>query len=129
LRIAQHHGCDIEILLRAGAGPRELLGAVERLLRIDQRRLDLGEIGLLQIVVDREYRLTLGDRVAFAHRKRLHAADFVGRDKNEIGLDPALIDAVVFLAGTKGQRRRKQTGRCRDRARAHDGLRAKSRST
>ena len=120
LRVAQHRRRLVEILLRAGAGLGELRGAVEGLLRIGQRGFDLGDVGLLQIVVDREQRLAGLDRVALAHRQRLHPPDFVGRDEDEIGLDPALIAGVGFVAGRK--RQRQQTGRGDKGSRVHAAL-------
>ena len=100
-------------------------GAVECLLRVDQRGFDLGKIGLLQIVVDGEQWLAGLDRVAFAHRQRLHPPHFVGRDKDEIGLDPALIGGIGFVAGR--ERQREQAG-CGDlAARVHAALPAPNR--
>ena len=54
LRIAQHRDRGIEILLRPGAAFCELARTIKGLPRICQRGLDLGEIGLLQVVVHRE---------------------------------------------------------------------------
>jgi hypothetical protein len=77
--------------LGAGAGLHQHRGAVEGLLRVLHRGFDLGEIGLLQIVVDGEEEIAGFDRVAFLHRERPHPSGLVGRDKDQIGLDPALI--------------------------------------
>jgi hypothetical protein len=72
---------------------------------------------LLQLIVHRKQRIGDLDRIALAHRERLQSSDFFGRNENEIGLDPALIDVVVLVAGCEQEHERassgggKQTGR------------------
>jgi hypothetical protein len=56
---------------------------------------------LLEIVIHSEERLTNFDDITLFNRKRLHAADFIGRNKNEIGFDPALIGAIALTAGAQ----------------------------
>ncbi len=129
LRVAQNHLGGIEIFRGAGAGLHQHGGAIERLLRVLHRRPDLGEVGDLEIVVDGEQRIAGLDRVALAHRLRLHAADFVGCNEDEIGLDPALIGVVMRLAAG-GERKCAQNGDTGGGSDTHVGLpsRGKSRS-
>jgi hypothetical protein len=131
LRVSQHHFGAVEILLRTGASLQQHGGAVEALLRVLHRGLDLRKIGLLQIIIDGEHEIAGLDRVAFLNRKRAHPPHLVGRDKDQIGLDPALIGIRELLAARGGRERdraeHRHPGKPRD---AHRGLQspAKSRS-
>ena len=75
------------------------------LLRIDDGGLPHHHVGLLQVVVDGEQQVAFLDVVAFAHLQRLDAALLVGRNENQLGLDPALQHAVIGLAAA-GERER-----------------------
>jgi hypothetical protein len=96
LRVAQHGERRVVVLLRAGAALQQHRGTIIGLLRVGHGCLYLVEVGALQVVVDREQRVAGLDRVALAHQQGLHPPDFVRRDEDEIGLDPALV-AVVGL--------------------------------
>jgi len=62
------------------------------------------DVSLLQIRIDGEQRHGLLHSIAFAHRQRLDPARLVGADKDQIGLDPALVTGVGRLrAGRKRQ--------------------------
>jgi HlyD family secretion protein len=83
--------------------------------------------GALQVVVDREQGVGGFDRVALAHRQRLHSPDLVRGDEDEIGLDPALI-AIVRLAAGREQERGDtgDGGEQSERPAVHGGLRGRN---
>ena len=68
-----------------------MLGAIIGLLRVLQRGFLHGDVGQLQIRIDREDRRAQRHLVALAHRQRLDAAGLVGTDEDQLGFDPALV--------------------------------------
>ena len=92
---------------------QQFLGAIESLLRIDHGGISHDHVRFLQIVVDREQQIAFLDVIAFANFQRFDTALLVGRDENQLGLDPALQNAVVAVVTACERERReneRQTG-------------------
>src|SRR5262249_22783048 len=87
----------VEHLLRADRLLQQLLGAVVGNLGVGNGCLILGDRRPLQIGVEREQGRSHGDRIALAHRERLHASRLVGADEDEVGLDPTFESALRCL--------------------------------
>src|SRR5262245_43924068 len=88
LGAAQRRFRVVEYLLRADRLLQELLRAVEGDLGVGYGCLIFGNRCALQVGIEREQGRANGDRIALAHRQRLHASRLVGAHENEVGLDP-----------------------------------------
>src|SRR5262249_11529373 len=78
--------------------------------RVLHRRLLHGDVGKLQVGVEREQHLALLHLVAFAHRERLDAPGLVGTDENQLRLHPALEDRLLAVVAARQQESRQQDG-------------------
>src|SRR5438876_9471759 len=120
LRGAQPGLGVVQVFLRPGLRFQQLLRAVVGLLRVLHRGLLQGDVGLLQIGIDREQQHAALDLIAFSHRERLDATGLVGTDENQLGLDPALKGRLFSSIAGGEQEGCKQCER--DAAAAHVAL-------
>src|SRR5262249_4256005 len=111
LRRAQGRLGIVQGLLRPGLRLCELVRAVIGELRVLHRRLLHGDIGELQIGIDREQQRAALDMVTLAHRERLDAPGLVGTYENQFGFDPPLKRRLLALVATGGYDHREQCER------------------
>lgn len=108
-------------LLGAGGGFEELRRAVIGLPGVLHEGLVEHHVGLLQVDIDGEQWRAGLDLVALAGAQGLDAADFVGADEDEVGLDPALVAwrRRIGAAGQPGDQRHHEAEREGTRRRRH----------
>src|SRR6185312_2939578 len=112
--LAQRRLGIVVSLLRAGGGSQQFLRTIERLLRIHDGRVPDDDIRLLQIIVHREQLVALLDVITLPNFQCFDAPLLVGRDKNQLGFDPTLQNAVVAVVTAcecKRHENERQTGK------------------